>query len=60
MLNKYDDLQYLVRAGYVWWYQQYAKNGLDLKEAEEYARSKKVVLRKLSDAIAPLDYRRGR
>ncbi len=60
----YYDGKYLneeiVRAGYAWWYQQYARKDIDLKEAEKYARSKKIGLWESSDTIAPWDYRKGR
>lgn len=49
----------LVRSGYAWWYQQYARRDMTLKEAEEYARVQKIGLWKSSDPIAPWDYRRG-
>lgn len=59
----YDDKylnEEIVRAGYAWWYQQYARRDMDLKEAEEYAKAQKIGLWKSTGPIAPWDYRRGR
>ena len=50
----------IVRAGYAWWYEYYAKRDYDLKEAQEYARSRKLGLWKSDDPQAPWDYRRGK
>lgn len=60
----YDENKYLnreiVRNGAAWWYEYYAKKDYDLKEAQEYARSKKLGLWKSEDPQAPWEYRRGK
>ena len=60
----YDGDKYLneevVKSGYAWWYQQYAKKDYELKDAEEYAKSKRLGLWKSSNPVAPWDYRRGK
>lgn len=59
----YDNGKYIneeiVRAGHAWWYQQYARRDMDLKEAEEYAKSNKVGLWVKANPIAPWEWRRG-
>lgn len=60
----YDGDNYLneevVRNGYAWWYEYYAKKDYDLKEAQEYAQSKKLGLWKVENPQAPWDYRRDK
>lgn len=50
----------MIKKGLAWWYQQYARNATDLKDAEETARSARVGLWSRPDAVAPWDFRRGK
>ncbi len=50
----------VVEAGYAWWYEYYAKNDKDLKEAESHARKYKAGLWRGNKPVAPWDYRRQR
>lgn len=49
----------LVKNGYAWWYEKYAKNNQQLKMAQDYAARNKLGLWVQSNPIAPWDYRRG-
>lgn len=59
----YDNGVYLnekiIRNGHAWWYQQYARRDMDLKDAEEYARSNKLGLWAKASPVAPWEWRRG-
>lgn len=50
----------MIKLGMAWWYQQYAKSAMDLKDAEATARTEKVGLWSRPDAVAPWDFRRGK
>lgn len=60
----YDGDKYLneevVKNGYAWWYEYYAKKDYDLKEAQEYARFNKLGLWKPDNPQAPWDYRKDK
>lgn len=60
----YDDHVYLneevVKNGLAWWYEYYARGDRDLREAQEYARDKKLGLWKENSPVAPWEWRRGR
>lgn len=60
----YDDHIYLneevVKNGLAWWYEYYARGDRDLREAERYARDKKLGLWQEGNAIAPWEWRRGK
>ena len=49
----------LVRSGYAWWYEQYAKNNKQFKMAQDYAERNKLGLWTQSNPTAPWDYRKG-
>ena len=49
----------LVKNGYAHWYRQYARNDMQLKTAEEYARNNKLGLWQQQYLIALWDYRKG-
>lgn len=59
----YDDGVYLnkeiVKSGHAWWYERYARNEKDLRDAEEYAKSNKLGLWAKPSSIAPWDWRKG-
>ena len=59
----YDNGKYLnkevVKSGNAWWYQQYAKNDIDLKDSMVYAKNNKLGLWQGNNIIAPWDWRRG-
>ena len=48
----------LVREGFAWWYEQYAKDDLDLKRLHEGAKAAKRGLWKQDSPKAPWDWRR--
>lgn len=48
----------VVEAGYAWWYEHYAREDVDLKEAESHARKYKAGLWRGINPEAPWDYRR--
>ena len=50
----------MVKLGLAWWYQQYARNATDLRDAEATARAEKIGLWSRPDVIAPWDFRRGK
>jgi len=49
----------LVKNGFAWWYEQYAKNNQQLRMAQEYAKINRLGLWVQRDPIAPWDYRKG-
>jgi endonuclease YncB( thermonuclease family) len=49
----------LVRAGFAWWYSQYAPHDRDLQELERQARREKKELWSDPHAIAPWNFRRN-
>ncbi|MFT6275477.1 MAG: endonuclease YncB(thermonuclease family) [Halioglobus sp.] len=49
----------MVKLGYAWWYQQYAKDNQALKQAEQFARSRKLGLWGDPAPMAPWDWRRS-
>ncbi|MCL4103893.1 UNVERIFIED_CONTAM: hypothetical protein GTU68_034755 [Idotea baltica] len=49
----------MVKLGYAWWYRQFARSDQDLRQAEQYARSRKLGLWGDSDPQAPWDWRRS-
>ena len=49
----------LVKNGYAWWYEQYAKNNQQLKMAQEYAKANKLGFWVQHNPVAPWDYRKG-
>ena len=49
-----------VRAGWAWWYRQYAKGRLDLSAAEKNAKTERLGIWSQGVAVAPWDYRRGK
>lgn len=58
--NNGKDLNFeLVKSGYAWWYEQYARNNKQLKMAQEYAKINRLGLWVQRDPIAPWDYRKG-
>ena len=50
----------MVEEGAAWWYRRYAPDDVDLVDAEETARKKKVGIWKNTDNINPEQWRRGR
>lgn len=57
--GKYVNLE-MIKLGLAWWYQQYAHNATDLRDAEATARAGKVGLWSRPDAVAPWDFRKGK
>ena len=58
--DKGKDLNFeLVKNGYAWWYEQYARNDQQLKMAQDYAERNKLGLWAESNPTAPWDYRKG-
>lgn len=57
--GKYVNLE-MIKLGLAWWYQQYARNATDLRDAEATARAGKVGLWSRPDAVAPWDFRKGK
>ena len=51
---------WMVKNGYSWWYMNYSKKRIDLKEAEAEAKNKKLGLWADSNPIAPWDFRKGK
>jgi micrococcal nuclease len=49
---------WMVKHGHSWWYKSYSKKRMDLKEAEEEARAKKIGLWKDDGAVAPWEFRK--
>jgi endonuclease YncB( thermonuclease family) len=49
----------MVTLGYAWWYRRFARSDEDLKQAEQFARSRKLGLWGDPDPIAPWDWRRS-
>ena len=49
----------LVRRGYAWWYQRYARTEADLEEGEINAKTNRLGLWADPNPIAPWDWRRG-
>ncbi len=49
----------MVRDGYAWWYEKYAKDDSDLQSAQVAAQSDGLGLWQDSDSIAPWAWRRG-
>lgn len=50
--------EYLVKYGYAWWYEYFAKNEGDLKKAQEFAIKNSLGLWSGKKPIAPWEYRR--
>ncbi|WP_321330515.1 thermonuclease family protein [uncultured Ilyobacter sp.] len=58
--NNGRDLNFeLVKNGYAWWYEQYARNNQQLRMAQDYAKRNRLGLWSHPNPIAPWDYRRG-
>lgn len=49
----------LVKAGFAWWYQYYAKSDKDLKEAEDNARRDRLGLWADPNPVAPWEWRKA-
>lgn len=49
----------LLKNGYAWWYEQYAKKEIDLKNLQEQARRDSIGLWKDKEAIAPWEFRKA-
>jgi endonuclease YncB( thermonuclease family) len=48
---------WMVKNGHSWWYKDYSKKCMDLKEAEEEAKVKKLGLWASDDPVPPWDFR---
>ncbi|WP_319201895.1 thermonuclease family protein [uncultured Ilyobacter sp.] len=49
----------LVKNGFAWWYEQYARNNQQLRMAQDYAKINRLGLWSHPNPVAPWDYRRG-
>lgn len=48
---------WMIQNGYAWWYKSYSKKRIDLKEAEENAKAKKLGLWADDNSVSPWDFR---